>query len=129
VTRDEVIDLLAIISGVNGRTVGETDVAVWLELVGDMSFADASAAVKAHYMESDRWIMPSHIRDRIKVMRHERLARTPLPDVPDEIVDDAAAYLAWERAARRLIADGLTDPKVITARASRTLRAIEAGDR
>ena len=61
-TSDEVWDLLELIASIDRRKVGLTDRQIWQGLIGDLSAADAQAAVIAHYRESHEWIMPSHVR-------------------------------------------------------------------
>jgi hypothetical protein len=44
------------------RTVGETDVLAWHEVLGDLDFADALEAVARYYAEQTDRLMPAHVR-------------------------------------------------------------------
>ena len=110
-TSDEVWDLLELIASIDRRKVGLTDRQVWQGLIGDLSAADAQAAVVAHYSETADWIMPAHIRQRVKAIRDQRLQDTEIPAEPlIALMDDPPAYLAAVRAANAAIADG-RDPE------------------
>ena len=112
-TSDEVWDLLELISSIDRRKVGLTDRQVWEGLVGDLSAADAQAAVIAHYRESREWIMPADVRTRVKALRRDRLAREIVPAPPHEVADAPGRYRAELNAEVRKIADGLAIPKAI----------------
>lgn len=105
-TTEETIDLLTLMQAYDRRTVGRTDVAAWHLVVSDLPFADAQAAVLAHYRESRDWIMPADVRSRVNEMRRERLENAPVLDPPHEVADNPAAYQAWLEREQRKIADG-----------------------
>lgn len=71
--RNEIVDLLSIVTVYDGRTIGEADVAAWGDAAqrGRWTFEQAQDAVKAHYAESTQWLMPGHVTDRIKVQRRD----------------------------------------------------------
>jgi hypothetical protein len=76
--------------------------AFWAEILGDVDLSAALRAVKAHYTEEHRRIMPA---DVIKRVRAERVSfRTFELDnfnaVPDADPDDVPAYLDALRAGR-----------------------------
>lgn len=112
-TSDEVWDLLELIASVDRRKVGLTDRQVWQGLVGDLSAADAQAAVAAHYRESREWIMPADVRTRVKAMRRERLAREIVPAPPPEDADNPVRFRETLKADLRAIGDGLAIPRAI----------------
>ena len=112
-TSDEVWDLLELVSSIDRRKVGLTDRQVWEGLIGDLSAADAQAAVVAHYRESREWIMPADVRTRVKALRRDRLSREIVPAPPAELADEPGRYRAELRAEVRKIADGLAIPKAI----------------
>jgi hypothetical protein len=107
-TSDEVWDLLEIIASIDRRKLGLTDRQVWEGLIGDLSAADAQAAVIAYYRESREWIMPADVRNRVKAMRRDRLAREIVPAPPAELADDPVRHRAQLQASVRGIADGMT---------------------
>ena len=112
-TSDEVWDLLELIASIDRRKVGLTDRQTWQGLVGDLSAADAQAAVIGHYADSTDWIMPAHVRTRVKAMRRDRLAREIVPAPPPELADQPVRFRETLRAEVRKIADGKAIPKAI----------------
>lgn len=108
-TSDEVWDLLELISSIDRRKVGLTDRQTWEGLVGDLSAADAQAAVIAYYRESREWIMPADVRARAKAMRRDRLDREIVP--PPSA--DPGLYRAELQAGITRIADGHRVPPAI----------------
>lgn len=93
--------LLAFAALYDNRKVSDPDVIAWLKAIGDLPYADAEAAVAAHYGTTTERIMPGHIRQGVRRIREERLARTPLPPPPPELADDPARY-------KRAIAEGVS---------------------
>lgn len=70
-TPEETGKLLGICAAYDRRTVGEIDVIAWYRVVGDLPYTDCEAAVIVHYAETTEWIMPAHIRRRVKRAQHE----------------------------------------------------------
>lgn len=112
--RDEVVDLLTLIAARDRRTVGHTDVAVWLEDVGDLTFEDARVAVARYFRESREWLMPADIRRLVRAIRAERIAAAPIP------APDAAMGEVGYRQALKQITARIGDGKV-------PFRSIESG--
>jgi hypothetical protein len=110
-TSDEVWDLLELIASIDRRKVGLTDRQVWEGLIGDLSAADAQAAVIAHYRESREWIMPADVRTRVKAQRRDRLAREIVPAPSPE----PGRYRAELKNELRRIADGFSVPRALAA--------------
>jgi hypothetical protein len=78
----------------------------WLEMIGDLTYADCAQAVRDHYRDSREWIMPADIRRRVRAIRDARLARTRLPAPAPEIADDTTAYREVLADTIRAAADG-----------------------
>ena len=114
-TLDETIDLLTAAAAFDRRTVGETDAVAWHAAVGDLRFEDCQAAVIAHYTGSTDWLMPAHVRQRVREMRDRRLRETKVPPPPRELLDNPAAYQAALHAATVAIADGRDPQQAMTA--------------
>jgi hypothetical protein len=74
-TPAETARVLAKSAAYDNRTVGEVDVHAWHEVLEDVDYADALAAVTAHYRSSAAWIMPSHVRELAKAAKRDRLRR------------------------------------------------------
>jgi hypothetical protein len=108
-TGEEVIDLLSLIAARDNRTVGKTTVAVWVEDIGDLDFADARQAVAAHFREEPGvWLMAAHIRRRVRKIRAERLHDFRYVPVPGD--ENTAVYLAALREQREAVASGRREP-------------------
>lgn len=109
-TRDEVIDLLSLAAGYDRRKAGHTDIDAWHLAVGDLRLDDARLAVVGHYRETTDWLMPAHVRQRVKAIRSARLQESPMEGTPPP---DAAGYAAWYAAERKRIADGTPSPRAL----------------
>jgi hypothetical protein len=72
VTPAEVARVLAKASAYDQRTIGETDVAAWHEIVARYQFADALPAVAKHYAETRDRLMPADLVKQIRAIRDER---------------------------------------------------------
>lgn len=84
----EVATLLGFAQGIDGRTLTELSARVWHQLIGDIDFDEALDAVKQHYREEHRWVMPSDVIDRCAP------ARMPYgPSASEELLAEQKA--AW----------------------------------
>jgi hypothetical protein len=115
-TPEEVIDLLTTAAAYDRRKVGEADVIAWHGAVKDLDFLDAQDAVIGHYTESTEWLMPAHVRRRVKAIRAARVALTPVPAPPPELADRPGAYKQAIQDAVAKMARGFALPKQITAK-------------
>lgn len=106
-TLEETIDLLAVAAAFDRRTVGEGDALAWQAAIGDLDFADSHAAVVAHYRDSTDWIMPGHVRQRVKAMRADRIGRGIPAAPPPELTDEPGRYRQAIRAEVTRIANGM----------------------
>ena len=86
-TLDETIDLLTTCAAYDRRTIGKSDAVAWHAVVGDLPFEQAQKAVFAHYSESTEWIMPAHVRTRVKRQQRDEAERGRIKQV-----NDPAAY-------------------------------------
>jgi hypothetical protein len=78
---DEIVDLLTIISANDGRDFGDTDVTLWLQMIGQLARDDALDAILAHFAEYPNiWLTPGHVTQRVKAMVRDRIERMD----PDE---------------------------------------------
>lgn len=80
-TRDEVIDLLKVITAYDRRTVGEADVLVWAEQArrGRWTRDAALEVVHAHYQRSRDMIAPADVHAVIRAGRRVELERAYVP--------------------------------------------------
>jgi hypothetical protein len=123
-TIEETFDLLTVAAAYDRRTVGQGDAVAWHAVVGSYGFDDCRAAVIAHYTESTDWLMPAHVRNRVKAIRDRRIQDAEIPPPPRETLDDPAAYSAALHAARVAAADG-RDPEAAMRQAVRGSRRLE----
>jgi hypothetical protein len=107
-TRDETIDLLTLAAAYDRRKPGNADIDAWHLAVGDLSFEDSKLAVAGHYRDCADWLMPAHVRVRVKAIRAERIAHSLIP-APDPDLDPAAHKAALAGSVR-MAADGLLPP-------------------
>jgi hypothetical protein len=126
VTIEETIDLLTVAAAYDRRKVGEADAIAWHAAIGDLPFEDSRAAVVAHYQESGDWLMPSHVRTRVKDARRQRIFDAGIPAPPPELLDDPVAYGAALQAAATALADGRDPDAAMAAIARQRPRELEA---
>lgn len=75
----EAFQLLTLASAFDGRTVDRETAVVWAEVLADVSLADATEAMKAHYRDESRWMMPAHVVQRVKQKRRAVTGGTMSP--------------------------------------------------
>jgi hypothetical protein len=107
-TLEETIDLLTVAAAYDRRTLGEGDAMAWHAAVGDLDFVDARKAVIGHYTDGTGWLMPAHVRQRVKAMRRDRLERSPAAAPPAELTGDPGRYRAALQAGIRRTAGGFS---------------------
>lgn len=83
---------------------------VWAEVLGDLPFADARAAL-IELTKTKPYIAVSDIRAEVNKIRRRRLAAYGPITPPDELADDPAGYSAWIRETTKAIADGTMKPE------------------
>lgn len=65
-TLSETADLLSIAAAIDKRTLGESDVRAWQMVLDDIPFDAARDALRAHYRETTKHVMPADIIRRAK---------------------------------------------------------------
>lgn len=94
--QDQASALLTYISAIDRRPIQDGDSVLWADLLDDIPFEPAKAAVREYYREESRWITPAEIRRRALATRAEQTRRpiAPGPEaVPDADPDDVREYL------------------------------------
>lgn len=102
-TRADAARLLALAAAYDHRTTSETDDAAWADALYDLDPEDCAEAIRLHYRETDAWLMPSHVRQRVAYLREARANR--LHDV--ELRRQIEAGKAVDRERVREIAQGV----------------------
>ena len=67
--KSEVAMLLTFVHSIQGGETTDLEVAAWFEVLGDLAYEDAKAAVRAHAAESPEHMKPAHIIARAKRAR------------------------------------------------------------
>jgi hypothetical protein len=109
----EIGDLLGFAALYDNRKASDPDVMAWLKAIGDLPYADCEAAIAAHYGDSTERVMPGHIRTRVKAVRAERLARTPLAPPAPSLTEQPSLYREALRRQVQRLADGFAVPAAI----------------
>jgi hypothetical protein len=89
----------------DNRKTGDPDTLAWYQVIGDLPYDDAKAAVIGHYAESTDRIMPAHVRNRVKAMRRDRLEHGIVPAPDPGLTDAPGRYRAELHDGIRRIAD------------------------
>lgn len=101
--------LLTYIAAIDRRPVEPGDAALWADLLDDIPYEPAKAAVREYYREESRWITPAEIRRRAFATRKAERRQSKAPPgpqaVPDADPDDVPGYL-------RALAEGRWRPEV-----------------
>lgn len=80
--RDDVIDLLAIISTVDNRQVTDADIIVWHEHLERYDKDECLDAVMRHQRQSTVWIQPAHVVELVRSARNDAIDRADPDDRP-----------------------------------------------
>ncbi|TCJ23035.1 hypothetical protein [Nocardioides jejuensis] len=127
-TPTEAGTLLTMASAFDNRKVDPDAAKAWAVALDGLRFDDCRAALIQHYKTSTDWLMPASLRTLVKRLRRNRvLEYGVLPDPPSHLdPDNAAAYIAWQKATTRAIADGNppTKPAELPARDPGEIRAL-----
>lgn len=104
--RDEIVELLQVVTAYDNRNLDHLIVATWCEAARRANWRRESAleAIHAHYAGSTAWIMPGHVTEQIKAK-----SRQPAPVA--ELLELDKPVASPERRAElmaqiRKIADG-----------------------
>jgi len=112
--RQEVTALLALMSGRDGRAVGQVEIEAWLEDLGRWDFDTAREAVRRHYTTTRDFARPFDVIKLIRAVRDERLIAAGHITPPARLADNPAAEIAWMRSRREAIAAGRIPPTAAT---------------
>lgn len=96
-TKSEMAKVLSTAAAFDNRNVDKAMVEAWHLAIGRLDFTDCQQAVAEHYQNDTAWLMPAHIKERVRLIGNAR----------------------WERHQSEQLA--------IQAQAYREIRALEAG--
>lgn len=120
-------------AAIDAREKSEMAATAWAGALDPrVTVADAKWIITDHYKRETWKVMPAHINERYKAVRHDRTKDTPWPDPPSELDGHTKAEIEWRRTYMEAIADGLSatqaDAKACAA-VSVTRAIIEAAPR
>lgn len=106
----EAAQVLAKAAAFDNRQPDQAAALAWAEALDrDLPLQDALRIVGEHYRDERNWVMPADINRRWRALGKARLEtaqRMGLPEPPDDLADDAAAWAAWKKAQIRAIKAG-----------------------
>jgi hypothetical protein len=114
--------VLAKCASYDRRKTGDAVTIAWYQVLGDLRYDDCIAAVIAHYAETADWIMPAHIRQRVREARNQRILDAGIPAPPPDL--DSLAYGPALRAAATALADR-RDPEAAMQAVAKQARRLE----
>lgn len=118
--------VLAKCASYDRRKIGDADVIAWFQVLGDLAYDDCITAVIGHYTDTTDWIMPAHVRRRVRDIRDKRIDATEIPEPPRELAGNPPAWREAIRVARVAIADGRDPEAAMLAVAHQARRELEA---
>lgn len=120
--------LLALAAAYDRRTVGEAEATAWADALDGLGTTECAEAIRSHYRESTAWLMPAHVRDRVKAKRKSLVGRhVDVSEIEvDADPDDVHAWLAALRAGRARAAAGDVKPRPVGDLIARTVKEIPA---
>lgn len=96
--------VLAKAAAFDRRTIGDSEILVWHEAIGDLPLGDCLNAVTAHYRESADWLTPAHIRQFAQAADHKRRGQQRAAQLATATTPDGTT-LAIEGAPRGPVRD------------------------
>lgn len=102
--------LLAYISSFDNRNFNELTAATWNELFLDYDIDECKQLVRQHFDESSEWLMPAHLKQRLRETRRARLrAIGTVPRVNEVDAGRPDAHQVMKKVANA-IASGRMSP-------------------
>jgi hypothetical protein len=107
--------LLAIAAAFDRRTVGEADAVAWADALTGLDPRECAEAVRAHFRETTDYLMPAHVRERVRVAHRQQRDRRHNERVFAEIeaAKETAIQPAVMRERVRELVEGIADQKGI----------------
>lgn len=97
-------------AAIDGREESEIAAQAWAGALDPrLTVADAKWIITDHYKRETWKVMPAHINERYKAVRHDRTKGMRSPEPPEALDGIPEREQAWTRAYVRLIGDGLTE--------------------
>lgn len=108
-TPADAAQLLTLAATFDKRKIGRAESVAWADALAGLAPADCAEAIRAHFRETDAYLMPIHVRRGVEAIRARRL-EVNYEDVPEleAVADDPVEYQRVLRAYRDRIANGWT---------------------
>lgn len=74
-TPAEAAKVLAVAAIYDRRTIGQIEAREWALALDDLDPRECAEAIREHYRTSTVWLMPGHVRDRVKAARRTAIER------------------------------------------------------
>lgn len=120
-------------AAIDGRDPSEIAPVAWAGALDPrLTVDDAKWIITDHYKRETWKVMPAHINERYKQVRHDRTKDAAWPDPPSELDGHTKGEIEWRRTYMEAIADGRSPAQADTiacAAVSVTRKAIEAAPR
>lgn len=107
---EETSALLAKIQSFDNRKVDEAVIISWHEIMAPHSLPDCWAAVRDYYRISDKWIMPSHVIERVREVEKGRINKLRY-DLHLNEADHDNNWREKTRALHRAVSTGEITPE------------------
>lgn len=109
VTPADAAELLSLAAAFDRRKIGEADAVAWADALHDLTPTECAEAIRLHYRETDAWLMPAHVRQRVRYLREVAADKRHDLELRREIEADKAydaerAKEAFERLVAPIIA-------------------------
>lgn len=108
---EETSMVLATVQVFDNRKVEEKHIIAWQEVLEPHALADCLIAVRDHYRLTDKWIMPSHIIERVREIERRRLDAVKYDIHLNEIDWNQGDWRENTAALHRGIATGMITPE------------------
>lgn len=105
VTPSDAAKLLGVAAAFDRRTVGEAEAIAWADALHDLDPNDCQLAIRSHYHDSAVFVMPSHVRQRVKAIREtaaERAHRAMMREAIEAPRDPDGSHRAYLAAVAGL---------------------------
>lgn len=109
-TPAEAAAVLGWAAAIDGREESEIAAEAWASALNPrLSIADAKWIITDHYSRETWKVMPAHINEKYRQVRHDRVKDMRAPEPPEALEGNPVRENAWRVAYVRLIGDGLTE--------------------
>lgn len=109
---EETIEFITHVSEVTGRAFADAQIDIWHTALSLYSQRDCIQALNEVLAESNRFLTPADVAQKVKAIRTQRLESAGTPPDPPEIKDGESwedyqvVYLQWHRSWKEAVVNG-----------------------